>query len=141
MHKKIKIFEIERPYNFKSPFDGKAFALLLHVSDQSITNYEQNSLSEQFVSQGCRYAVCSGYQCSTWDDSIDWAALEKSNFEDNDNQFVMTTWHKDQSIDDIVFFFIRNTNYDTFTPTNFCVVILGKDDITKYRIANAIKSL
>lgn len=46
-----------------------------------------------------------GMRCSDWDDSIDWANTEK--FNPNDiplDQFVVTTWHEDESLEDVLSF-------------------------------------
>ncbi len=86
---------LERPFEFCSPFEGEDFVLLLFVKDTTITPAEQASLSNQMIRQGCRYAVCAGHHCSTWDDSIDMAFLgTDANFNPPDERFVMTTWHE-----------------------------------------------
>lgn len=43
-----------------------------------------------------------GQDCSDWDDSVDWAILSKFDFEDIPaEQFVMTSWHENQSLDEV----------------------------------------
>ena len=73
---RIEYVQIERPYQFVSPFGGDEFALLLYSGDETITPQEQHSISDEIVRQGCRYAVC-GYACSLWDDSIDMSDLNE----------------------------------------------------------------
>ena len=51
---------------------------------------------------------------------------------------MMTTWHSNQSVDDVVFFFIRNTSFDTFTFNKFCVLVLGEDKEMKNQIIEAV---
>lgn len=80
------------------------------------------------MSIGCRYAVCSGYECSKWDDAIDWAFLLPSDdFNPPDEKFVMTSWHADESIPEVAEFFVRNTAFDNYIPTNFVLVAVGRD--------------
>jgi hypothetical protein len=45
-----------------------------------------------------------GPKCSTWDDSVDWADLEARSFEDDDQNFVMTTWHDGESLESVFWF-------------------------------------
>ena len=82
-----------RPYEFHSPFAEHEYALLLCVFAQDVTPEEQRKISESIVSSGCRYAVCYGSRCSTWDDSIDTAQL---NGDEQPGSFVMTTWHENE---------------------------------------------
>ena len=46
-----------------------------------------------------------GPDCSLWDDSIDWANIEK--FKDRaipDGQFVITTWHEKETLQEVLRF-------------------------------------
>ena len=57
------------------------------------------------VDTGCVYAMAWGLDCSLWDDSIDRANIER--FKDReipDAQFVMTTWHERESIEEVLWF-------------------------------------
>ena len=138
MKKRIIYQQLCRPYEFISPFGGESFALCLHISDHTLTGDEQAKLSADIVRQGCRYAVCAGYKCSSWDDSVDMADLERNNWEVRDDTFVMTTWHENESIEDIVFFFLNNTSFDNWIPDNFLVLVLGDERATLDLIRNEI---
>jgi len=117
--------ELTRPYKFRTPFEGGGFALLLYVVDKDISKNEQIEVSDAIVEQGCRYAVCAGHKCGDWDDMIDWSVLERNNFKSNDETDVMTSWHENESIKNIVYFFINNTNYGNFEAKNLYGVTLG----------------
>ena len=130
--------QLARPFVFSSPFNDKDFALLLIVADPDISMDEQNSVSEEMVRQGCRYAVCTGYQCSQWDDSIDFAYLGSDpDFSPSDVRFVMTTSHEEEPLEDVVDFFRLCTTFDNFTPHHFFVLILGGDE----KMAQAVSTL
>ena len=115
---------MKRPYAFASPFGGREFALLLVVGDDDILPEEQTSLSEEFVHQGCRYAVCAGVDCSSWDDSIDMVSV-LDEVEGRSRPLVMTTWHDDEPIEEVVEFFARNANWGDRQNDRYLVVILG----------------
>jgi len=132
-----KIIELEKPYSFESPFNKEEFVLFLYINDKSISNETQRKLSRQFISRGCRYAVCGGYNCEEWHDSIDSVCI--GNNKNSDKNFIMTTWHDDETIDDIVFFFVNNTSYENFIPENFCIVLLGKNLEIKNKILSALE--
>lgn len=133
--------QLARPFWFSSPFGGQDFALLLVIADSAITDEDRNALSKEIVHQGCRYAVCTGAQCSQWDDSIDLAFLATSpDFVPSDERFVMTTWHEDEPLEDVIHFFRTRTAFDNFTPNHFLVLILGGDDQTKQAVSSALES-
>lgn len=134
--------KLDRPFTFRSPFGGSDFVLLLLAADPAIEDDEQNALSDEIVRQGCRYAVCTGYQCSKWDDSIDWAFIATApSFSPTDERFVVTTWHENESLRDVVHFFRWNTTFDQFIPKNYLVLILGGDAGTVSQVHDAIRGL
>ena len=132
---------LARPFVFKSPCDGEDFALLLVAFDESITADEQSGLSDELVKRGCRYAVCAGSDCSSWDDSIDMAYLATDpGYAPPDDRFVMTTWHDDEPLGDVAEFFVRNTSFDRFEAKHFLVVCLGGSREDYERTRDAVKS-
>jgi hypothetical protein len=132
---------LERPFRFDSPFRGKPFVLLLWVLDETVTPEEQSELSAAIVRLGCRYAVCAGHEGSSWDDSIDWAYLETdADFSPPDSEFVMTTWHDDEPIEDVAEFFALSAKYEGFVPERFLVVCLGGSDADYARVRDAVST-
>ena len=118
--------QLTRPFHFESPCSGEDFAMLLAVLDDTVDPDEQAALSGSFVAQGCRYAICYGHGCSTWDDSIDYSFIfTDPNFTPPADRFVMTTWYDNEPIEDVADFFVRNTNFGTFEPVRFMLVALG----------------
>lgn len=117
---------IGKPYELVSPFNGDEYVVLLVVNATNITDEEQVRLSDSIVATGCRYAVCTGHECTTWDDSIDYSSiLSDPNYDPPDEKFVMTTWHEDESIEDVVEYFRWNTVFDDFVPKNFLILFVG----------------
>lgn len=144
----IKYKQLSRPYLFASPFADAEVAVLLYINDTTITAEEQELLSDQIVAGGCRYAVCAGYKCSTWDDSIDVADLRRNDWKVRDDNFVMTSWHENETLEDIVSFFLNDTSFDYFTATNMLVLVLGnskmleeiKEEINRQLTSNRVRS-
>ena len=64
----------------------------------------QNTVSDWLVASGCRYMMAWGPDCSSWDDSVDWASLEATDFKDDESKFVMTTWHNDETLEGVFWF-------------------------------------
>ena len=132
--------QTNRPFLFSTPFGGQDFALLLVIADLAITDDERDAVSKEVVRQGCRYAVCTGHQCSRWDDSIDLVFLATSpDFSPPDDKFVMTTWHEGESLEGVAHYFRWNTVFDEFSPQHYLVLILGGDAETARQVRLAIE--
>jgi hypothetical protein len=70
-----------------------------------------SAVSEWLMRSGCMYAMAWGPQGTNWDTAIDEANLEKNNFgEIPEDKFVMTTWHDNESLEE-VFWFCKNISY------------------------------
>jgi hypothetical protein len=55
-----------------------------------------------------------GEDCSSWDDSVDIANLKRFGYEDiSENQFVMTTWHEDEPLEEVFWFSKNSSNHPT----------------------------
>jgi len=82
---------------------GKYKCLLL--IERVVEDDFRNLLSRSLVDSGCLYTMAWGLDCSLWDDSVDYATIEK--FGEGgipDDQFVMTTWHTGDTLEEVVRF-------------------------------------
>jgi hypothetical protein len=74
----------------------------------------QGVVSSWLIEFGCLYAVSVGKACSTWDDSIDWANLEKFDFHEIPPACsVMTTWHENQTLSEVFWFAKHSADHPT----------------------------
>lgn len=135
----IEYVHLTRPYHFQSPFKGEDFVLFLYVQDEAVSVDEQATVSREIVQEGCRYAVCAGYACSTWDDSIDLAYLELNDYDLKDENFVMTSWHDKEPLADAVFHFLYVTSFEDFVADKFCVAVLGDGQAVVQEIRRHVK--
>lgn len=62
---RVRFRELVRPYDLDSPFMGERYICILFVNDETVTADEQSLISSLLVRAGCRYAVCTGYRCSS----------------------------------------------------------------------------
>jgi hypothetical protein len=118
-----------RPFSLRSPWPGEEFALLLVVRAPDVAPNEQAALSRQIIGAGCRYAVCTGVDASSWDDSIDQAIVEADLAGRRpESKTVMTTWHDRETLEEVVAFFLTHTAFEDFTPSHRLAVQLGGTD-------------
>lgn len=70
--------------------------------EQEVSEAWQDQVSDWIVRSGCLYMMAWGQDCSSWDDSVDYATLRKFDFDEvPDGDFVMTTWHTDDTLEEV----------------------------------------
>lgn len=134
--REVKLVQTTRPFEYVSPYPGEEHTLLVCVADAAVTDAERAKVSAEIVAAKCRYAVCWGYDCSSWDTAIDCAYIETDkNFSPSDETFIMTTWHDDEPVEDAIDFWWMNTWFDDYQSNRFAVLILGEnaDLLTKIK--------
>jgi hypothetical protein len=114
------------PFEFSSPFGAGEFSVWVIAAEPSLSRDDQNRISGELVRQGCRFAVCSGHDCSSWDDSIDYADYSRRPDPADDEGFVMTTWHEDESIEEIAEYFATCTSFDFYCAERWLVLGIGE---------------
>lgn len=88
----------------------------------------QARASEWLVQSGCLYMVAWGVQCSSWDDSVDLATLEKFDYGNvPDEEFVMTTWHENEPLSDALFYLKNNAIHPTTDLPHTLIVHIASD--------------
>jgi len=75
------------------------------IIEEDVTVNWQTKVSEWLVSSGCLYMMAWGKNCSSWDDSVDYANLEEFDYgEIPKDKFVLTTWHENESLKEVFHF-------------------------------------
>ena len=131
---------LDRPFSFSTPFEGQEFALLLVVADPAITDDDREAICKEIIRLGCRYAVCTGDECSRWHDFIDMAYVESDpEFSPPEERFVMTTWHEDEPLEDVVEFFRVCTTSGYFMPQHYLVSLIGDETEMTEKISPSLR--
>lgn len=118
----------QRPFGFEPPEGVTEFALLVVVASDDVTPDEQGELSEAFVRGGCRLAMCWGHECSSWDDSIDWVSV-LDEIDGRETQFVMTTWHENESLGETVWNLANVSYQPDWKPREFVALLIGESPV------------
>ena len=112
----LKYLQINDKDNLPELIDFNPFTAVVLVEEEVTVDW-QAKVSEWLVASGCLYMMAWGKECSSWDDSVDWANIEKFDFSDiPDEFFVMTTWHENESVEE-VFWFAKNCTYHDYLDT------------------------
>ena len=89
----------------------------------------QNDVSRWLVASGCLYMMAWGPNCTTWDDSVDYANLDQFEFGDiPDEHFVMTTWHERDSLDEVFWFAGFCAHHGNVELVNTLIIHISAED-------------
>jgi len=102
----------------------------LVVVDMQVSDDRQNEISRWLVQSGCLYMMAWGIECTTWDDSVDWANIKEFDYKEiPDEKCVMTTWHEDEPLSDVFEFALMSAQHPIFDLKN--ILVLHISDINK----------
>ncbi len=75
------------------------------IAEADVAPDWQRSVSDWIVRSGCFYMMAWGAGCSSWDDAVDMANLQRFDFGDvPEDQFVITTWHEDELLQEVFWY-------------------------------------
>ena len=95
------------PETTPAPLENLPRRMIVLV-EADVSNDWQNDVSEWIIESGCLFMMAWGRDCSSWDDSVDWANLERFDFEPIPEEArVMTTWHEGDPLEDVFDFDVR----------------------------------
>ncbi len=67
------------------------------------------------------------------------ADIKRNGGEVLDENLVLTTWHDNESLEDIVFFFLNNTSFGNFIANRLIVLLVGGNESVLNNIRNETK--
>ena len=96
------------------------------VLEQAVTDDWQSRVSEWLVKSGCLYMMAWGADCSSWDDSVDWANHSVVGLDNiPDDRFVMTTWHDDEPLAETFWFAGFAAHHPTVPLERIAIIDIG----------------
>lgn len=112
------------------PFGGAGFPCLVWHHGEPWRQEDMLDFARGLIRGGCRYAVCVGprYEGLDWETAFDMAWVE--DYLDvpqaaRDANFLMTSQHDGESVDDVAFWFILNTCFDCHDFQDFLLLHMG----------------
>ena len=113
---------------FLFPKDMSKFKCLILI-EREVSREFQWEVSKALVKAGCLFSLAWGIDCTSWDDSIDWAFLEHYNYgEYPEDKFVMTTWHENDTLEETIEFARTCTDYSEVKLDEILVLDFGTQE-------------
>jgi hypothetical protein len=124
--------------NISLPFKNRPFVCMIWNNKKKFIS---SPLIKQLVNSKCKYFVTGGLNCEKWHDLADKLILKLiyNNVYPNpdvpDNEFVMTTWHKKQPLEKIIFHGLNCTDFGNHKFRDYLIIQIkagfSKQDILK----------
>jgi hypothetical protein len=99
------------------------------VIDLAVDAGWQTRVSQWLVESGCLYMMAWGADCSSWDTSVDEANMRRFDYGDiPDDDFIMTTWHDDEPLAEVIWFAKVAAHHSTVEIDNVLFLHIGAED-------------
>lgn len=99
------------------------------VIEQATDDGWRSGVCEWLVRVGCRYLLAWGLDCETWHDKVDEANLAAFNFQEiPDDDFIMTTWHADEPLREVMWFAVHAACHPTISLDHTIIVHISDEE-------------
>lgn len=110
------------------PVEMTKFKCLI-LNERDVGEQYRTEVSETLVKAGCVLASAWGLNCSAWDDDVDYAFLDHYDFDQcPEDQCVMTTWHDNETLEEIVEFVKLYNGYSDVKLDDILVLDFATQD-------------
>jgi hypothetical protein len=141
--KEIWLYTPKKPYELACLTGRLQGAVcILIVDDQKISTDRKNQICMDIVYSECEWVACLGYDGSDWDDRLDWSYLESIDFDSSFKETLLTSWHDDETLVEVLEPFLRYPLARNGALYNkIAIILLGSDHYTPDGIKHTINQL
>lgn len=113
------------------------------ISELETTDNQKLEVCEWLLNAGCLYLMAWGKECSLWHDHMDEVHITAFNYQDIPGEhLVMTTWHPNESIRDVLRFAKYAATHGCTTLENLLILDLKNcSELSKSARTQKYKSL
>jgi len=122
-NKECWIISIESLADTVFPFENTYHPCLIY-STKRTTLAEKSEVATSLLLSSCNYILCAGIECEEWHDICDGIIVgDGDQTEEKDDGFVMTTWHTNETLREVIEFFVDISNI--YSYQKHLVLIVG----------------
>lgn len=142
-NREIVLYQPKKPYELAYLAGALQEAVcILIVDDQKISTDRKNQICMDIVYSESEWVDCVGYDGSDWDDRLDWSYLESIDFNSSFKETLLTSWHDDETLEEVLEPFLRYPLARKGARFNkIAIVLLGSDHYTVDGIKQTISQL
>lgn len=106
--------------------DGFARYKAIVVIEDVVEPDWQAAVSKWLAEPGSLYMMALGKDCNSWNDGVDFANLDQFGHDEiPDDKIIMTTWHEDESLQEVVWFAKFSAHHPTVELKNVLFLHIG----------------
>ncbi len=86
--------------------------------------------------------IAWGIDATNWDTSVDYAFIASDpNYDPPDERFLMTTWHDNESISELVWFACNGTNFGLHEFRDYMFILIGEDTAIESELLTSLRDV
>lgn len=122
--KQIFSLNYDQVNELEMPFGLKPFVCVIWNNNPEFVS---TFLVEKLLKSNCKYFVCAGIDCDLLEETIDEIDV-KRNIDNNKSkvEYVMTTSHKDEDLNEVIDFALNCTNFDNYEFDKYLIIQIGE---------------
>ncbi|WP_420129964.1 DUF7684 family protein [Longimicrobium sp.] len=115
-------------------FGDEPFAALVWAT-RPTSNAQKQRITHALIAGGCRYVVCGGAETDAWEEAADDAYLV---LDLPDDDVVMTSSHRGEPPDEVVFFLVHSARTDR-DFARCLLLVVGADAPVEERLSECVR--
>lgn len=122
----------------KAPFHNSPYTCLIVSLKKDVKNELKEKIADFLVKSHCLYVLCTGKNYHEWENLVNLTYLrylKKRKLKMTDKNFITTTIHKSEKIDDIIWHFLELSTFGYYSKPfkNYLLLFIGKNKKTEER--------
>lgn len=102
------------------PFNGEPFVCMIWNNKE---DFVSPPLIQKVLQENCKYFLAGGKNSENWHHYADEIHISLyPDFSPPDWEHVMTTWHENETLEEVMWFALNNTNFDHHDFKNYVLI-------------------
>ena len=115
------------------------YACMIWASEHTSLVFKSEVISTLIGSE-CRYIVTGGLECEQWHDLSDEIYLATDpDFAPPKETMVMTSWHEDEPMEDVIEFLLHSTDFHDHGFTDYLILHVGQNSQIEENLASQLR--
>lgn len=116
------------------------FGLLILQFGETIAPEERLRWVDQIADSHCSVVCAWGSGGTRWDDDVDHAIVTQ-NLDRGVDRFVMTTWHDNDSLEEVLTYFLHTASAGETRPERYAILLLGANGEQRHEVSSLAQTV
>jgi len=105
-------------------FPSKPYVSIVQANFSTMNPHKMARLADSLVDTQAMAVAAIGPNCTLFDDAVDCSFIDKNSENEEEMPHVLTTWHDDETIEDVIEYFSLIHVVDDWNVTKYDLLIL-----------------